>query len=278
MPTSKQKREAARRHLERQLQRRQQRESRRRQLTLISTVIGILVIFAVVIVGVVMLSNDNKKSPTAAGSTTPAASVTASASPTASATPNKISGTCSFTKGTAAAAKKVGLPATTVATKGTAVVKIATNRGELTFTLDRAKAPCTVASFVSLVKQKYYDNTSCHRLTTTGIYVLQCGDPTATGSGGPGYTIPDEYQGSETYGVGVLAMANTGAAHSGGSQFFIVWKDSTAGLGKTYTVFGTVTAGMPVVQSVAKAGSDNANGSGDGKPKLPLKFTTATTA
>ncbi len=103
---------------------------------------------------------------------------------------------------------------------------IATSVGTLEATLDADKAPCTVNSFVSLAKQGFFDNTPCHRLTTAGIYVLQCGDPTGTGTGGPGYTIPDEFSTTDTYGPGTLAMANTGQPNSGGSQFFIVYKNT----------------------------------------------------
>jgi len=120
----------------------------------------------------------------------------------------------------------------------TAVVK--TTIGDMTFTLDADKAPCTVNSFISLAQQNYFNASHCHRLTTLdtgGIAVLQCGDPTATGSGGPGYTYADEVDGSETYGPGVLAMANRGP-DTNGSQFFIVYDDSP--LDPAYTVFGHV--------------------------------------
>ena len=120
----------------------------------------------------------------------------------------------------------------------TATVK--TTIGDMTFTLDADRAPCTVNSFVSLAQQNYFQPSICHRLTTLetgGIAVLQCGDPTGTGSGGPGYTYADEVDGSETYGPGVLAMANRGA-DTNGSQFFIVYGDSP--LDPAYTVFGHV--------------------------------------
>jgi peptidyl-prolyl cis-trans isomerase B (cyclophilin B) len=165
-------------------------------------------------------------------------------------------------------------PPASAPTTGTVTVDVTTSQGPMSFELDRAGAPCTVASFVSLVRQKYFDRTSCHRLTTAGIYVLQCGDPTGTGTGGPGYTVPDEYTGAEKYTTGVLAMANTGAANSGGSQFFIVNKDTQ--LPAKYTVFGTVRTGMAVVDKVAAKGTDDSNGAGDGKPKLPITIDTMT--
>ena len=116
-------------------------------------------------------------------------------------------------------------------------------------------------SFVSLAEQGYFDNTPCHRLTTaqTQIYVLQCGDPTGTGTGGPGYTIPDELTGTETYPPGTLAMANTGQPDSGGSQFFIVYQATTHP--PNYTVFGHISpAGVKAVQKLAAKGTDNAFG------------------
>jgi peptidyl-prolyl cis-trans isomerase B (cyclophilin B) len=174
-------------------------------------------------------------------------------------------------------ARKVNPPATTATATSSVPVTIETNVGTLTASLDAAAAPCTVASFVSLADQGYFDNTPCHRLTTQGIYVLQCGDPTGTGTGGPGYTIPDELHGTEDYSPGTLAMANTGQPNSGGSQFFIVYKDSTAGLRKLYTVFGHLDKkGLAAVQKVAAKGSDNSNGPGDGAPNEPVTITKVT--
>ncbi len=148
----------------------------------------------------------------------------------------------------------------------------------MTFTLDGAAAPCNVQSIAYLATKGYYDNTPCHRLVTSGIYVLQCGDPTGTGSGGPGYTAKDENLTNADYSqVGTIAMANSGA-DTNGSQFFIICKDSSTGLQKTYTVIGKVTAGMDIVQKVAAAGEDDSNGTGDGKPKLAITFTKVTAA
>jgi peptidyl-prolyl cis-trans isomerase B (cyclophilin B) len=142
----------------------------------------------------------------------------------------------------------------------------------MTFTLNRAAAPCAVENFVSLATQKYFDATPCHRLTTGTVSVLQCGDPTGTGSGGPGYSFGDELTGKEKYTKGVLAMANSGP-NTNGSQFFIVYKDSQ--LGPNYTVFGTVSKGLAVVEKVAAKGSNPPN---DGPPKLPIKLTKLTVA
>jgi peptidyl-prolyl cis-trans isomerase B (cyclophilin B) len=122
-----------------------------------------------------------------------------------------------------------------------------------------------VNSFVFLAVKKYFNKTHCHRLTTSGIFVLQCGDPTGTGSGGPGYKFDDENLTGATYPAGTVAMANSGP-NTNGSQFFLVYKDSTQ-LQPKYTPFGTIVSGLNIIQNVAKAGSDNANGPGDGHPK-----------
>ena len=125
-----------------------------------------------------------------------------------------------------------------------------------------------VHAFLSSSKG-YFNNTPCHRLTTAGIYVLQCGDPTGTGSGGPGYTHSGrEPQAHATYPAGTVAMANTGQPHTGGSQFFFVYANTD--LPRQYTPFGHVTAGLDVLQRIARAGSDNSNGAGDGRPLQPV--------
>lgn len=279
MPTDKQRREASRRHLERQLERRTKREQSRKRFALIASIVGTVVVIGLVVGLVIGLGgNDSGTKHQAAAGPSPTPTDT-----NVLTTPNGPKyGDCTFKKG-GQAAKPVTVPKDgKVPTTGTVQVQVATNRGDLTFTLNRAAAPCTVYSFASLVKQGYYDKTPCHRLVTSGFFVLQCGDPTGTGTGGPGYTIPDEALGNESYPAGTIAMARTPAANSGGSQFFIVYKDSPdlkQNLGtKQYTVFGQVTSGLSVVQKVAAAGSDNANGQGDGKPKLSTEITSMAVA
>ena len=149
---------------------------------------------------------------------------------------------------------------------------IQTNCGTIVVKLDGKNAPHTVNSFAFLAGKHYFDNTPCHRLTTSGIYVLQCGDPTGTGTGGPGYTIPDENLKGAKYPAGTLAMANTGQPHTGGSQFFFCY-DNTQ-LPPQYTPFGTVTSGLDVLKKIAAAGSDDSNGPGDGAPKQPVVITS----
>jgi peptidyl-prolyl cis-trans isomerase B (cyclophilin B) len=159
-----------------------------------------------------------------------------------------------------------------VANAGTATLTLMLNKAPLTLTLDQERTPCTTNSFVSLARQGYFDGTACHRLADSGIFVLQCGDPTATGTGGPGYQFADELTGEETYPAGTLAMANAGAG-TNGSQFFIVFDDTQ--LAPNYTVFGMVdAAGLKAVRAIAAGGQDGSWGDGTGKPKLPAVITS----
>lgn len=176
--------------------------------------------------------------------------------------------TCKY-EATADAAKDVGLPpATGVANTGTLGYTLQLNGDKIPVNLDRVNAPCTVNSFVSVAGQGYFDGTACHRLVDANqLFVLQCGDPTGTGSGGPGYEFADELSGKETYPAGTLAMANAGPG-TNGSQFFIVYGDSQ--LSPAYTVFGhTGAAGIKVLSAIAAGGQDDSYGDGSGKPLLP---------
>ena len=151
--------------------------------------------------------------------------------------------------------------------------RLHTDQGVITIAALTAEAPCTTFSFRFLAEHQYFDRTHCHRLTTKGIYVLQCGDPTGTGSGGPGYSFNDENLTGATYPAGTVAMANAGP-NTNGSQFFFVWKDTT--LPPDYTPFGRVTGGMAVLQKIAAAGEDDQNGPGDGFPTLPVDISRVT--
>jgi len=183
--------------------------------------------------------------------------------------------TCDYPADTQSATRKVDPPPSTPDVQGKVPVTMKTSIGTLDATLDADATPCTVNSFVSLAKQGFFDKTPCHRLTTSQIFVLQCGDPSGTGTGGPGYTIPDELSGTETYGPGTLAMANTGQPNTGGSQFFIVYQST--GLPAQYPVFGTLPpAGVKLVQKVASQGTDNAFGQGDGHPKVKVTLDQVT--
>jgi peptidyl-prolyl cis-trans isomerase B (cyclophilin B) len=152
---------------------------------------------------------------------------------------------------------------------------IVTNHGDIGLELDNQKAPCTVKNFISLAGQGFFDNTRCHRLTVgADLHILQCGDPTATGTGGPGYRFPNEYPSNQyrltdpamttpvVYPRGTLAMANSGPG-TNGSQFYLVYADSF--LPPTYPVFGTIDAkGLAALDKIAAGGVIGSTG--DGKP------------
>jgi peptidyl-prolyl cis-trans isomerase B (cyclophilin B) len=169
-------------------------------------------------------------------------------------------------------------PAMSIDKSAKYTLDLATTCGEIDIALKASAAPHTVNSFDFLAGKGYFDHTKCHRLTTNGIYVLQCGDPTGSGSGGPGYTIPDENLKdkslkSNVYPAGTVAMANTGQAHTGGSQFFLVYQDSQ--LPPSYTPFGTISeSGMKVLKKIAAAGEST--GAGDGAPNATVVINKAT--
>jgi peptidyl-prolyl cis-trans isomerase B (cyclophilin B) len=149
---------------------------------------------------------------------------------------------------------------------------ITTNCGDIVLALDGAKAPQTVASFVSLAGGDYWADSPCHRLTTAGIFVLQCGDPLGGAGPGPGYTFGIENAPADgSYPKGTLAMARTSDPNSNGGQFFIVYDDTTLPTeGGGYSIFGTVTAGMDIVEKIAAAGV--AGGAEDGTPAAPISI------
>jgi peptidyl-prolyl cis-trans isomerase B (cyclophilin B) len=177
---------------------------------------------------------------------------------------------CSYTR-TGKPARKVNLPPSNhVPMHGRVHAVIEMTSGKIGVQLDRSRAPCTVNSFVSLAKQGFYDKTSCPRLTSDAIYILQCGDPTGTGHGGPGYSFPDELSGDEKYPAGTVAMANSGP-NSNGSQFFLVYRKSK--IDPKYTVFGTMDKpGRKVLSKIAAQGDDGSNPNGGGKPKANAKI------
>jgi peptidyl-prolyl cis-trans isomerase B (cyclophilin B) len=149
-------------------------------------------------------------------------------------------------------------------------VTVYTDQGRIGIDLAADAAPCTVNSFLTLARAGFFTGIQCHRLTTEGIYVLQCGDPTGTGAGGPGYRFDDEnlpVGQQPAYPRGTVAMANGGPG-TNGSQFFLVYRDSD--IDPNYSVFGTVTTGLDVLEKVAAAGTDDANGPGDGRPKREI--------
>ncbi|MFE1881412.1 peptidylprolyl isomerase [Streptomyces diastatochromogenes] len=263
------RRQLAREKFLRQQQRRTSaRRKARMRNSVIASVLGVVVIGSVALYTTGVLKNDDDKKTNASADVTP------------SATPSsKAPDPCE--KPAAGAIKKETWkkePAMSIDTSAKYTMKLATTCGDIGIALKTSAAPHTVNSFDFLAGKGFFDHTKCHRLTTNGIYVLQCGDPTGLGSGGPGYTIPDEnlkdasLKGNK-YPAGTVAMANTGQKHTGGSQFFLVYKDSP--LPPSYTPFGTIdAAGMKVLNKIAAAGENT--GAGDGAPNATVVINKAT--
>ena len=257
-------RKLARERLARRAERQAQHDRKVRQITISG--LAALAVVAIIVGGFFIFKpSPHSAAAAAAPSPSPATVPSAAPSPSPSATVavQEPAHQCTYTP-SGTAARKVKLPASRPDFKAGYQATIATNRGDIKIKLLNSAATCTVNSFVSLAEQNYFNSTSCHRLTTKGIYVLQCGDPTGTGSGGPGYSFNDENLAGATYKTATVAMANSGP-NTNGSQFFLVYKNSP--LPPSYTPFGTIDGGLNVIQQVAKAGSDNANGPGDGHPK-----------
>jgi peptidyl-prolyl cis-trans isomerase B (cyclophilin B) len=209
----------------------------------------------------------------AACGTTPSVDPLASTRPSASgaSTPAETGPKDCEYVATGDAARPVNPPTETGVPKtGTTRYVMTTNEGPITLTMDRSKAPCTVHSFTSLADQGFFDKTRCPRLSNKGLFILQCGDPTGTTSGGPGYVFADETTGNERYKAGVVAMANSGP-NTNGSQFFIVFADSE--LQPDYTIFATIDAkSLDVVKKIVADGDDGSNPYGGGKPKNPAEI------
>jgi peptidyl-prolyl cis-trans isomerase B (cyclophilin B) len=214
------------------------------------------------------------RSPGTSASPTPTPSASATPSPTPT-TVTEPATHCTYTP-SGKAARKVTLPSATPDYKATYQATIGTNRGDIVIDLLNSKATCTVNSFVHLAEAGFYNNTPCPRLTTSGFYIIQCGDPTGTGSGGPGYAFESENLTSATYPAGTLAMANSGSADSNGSQFFLVYQDSSS-LPPDYTPFGEIVSGLNILQTVGKAGyGPPDNPAGGGKPKESVQIESVT--
>jgi peptidyl-prolyl cis-trans isomerase B (cyclophilin B) len=193
-------------------------------------------------------------------------------------------GSCVYTQDTGAnstVVKGATMPpsAPTVSTKP-ATMTINTDYGTMVATLDPAKAPCTVHALLHLAQTKYFDNTACHRETAgpeAAFSVLQCGDPTGSGQGSPGFTYKNENTSGVNYNRGVIAMANAGP-DTNGSQFFINYanpsEEGAQALAGNYTVFGEITQGLDILDKITSPGV--AEGGNDGAPATHPKITSIT--
>ncbi len=267
--SSKREREYARRRYEeyqrRQAERAALRAKRRRQ-SIVASVAAVGVV-AVVLAAFLVVGGGDDDTTAAPGGATATSTAPADACPAPTTPPP------------ATPKQWATAPAADTAKGKTYTMTLKTSCGDVVLSLDGSKAPQAVASTVFLGRNGFYDGTRCHRLTTQGIFVLQCGDPTQTGGGGPGYSYgPVENAPADgVYKAGTVAMARQGEkGDSMGSQFFLVYEDSpipsdTAG---GYTVLGTVTSGLDVVRKVADAGETG--GAGDGAPSTPISIDAVT--
>ena len=256
------------------------RQQRKRGVIALSVILGAALVAS--LLAVFLPGGTPKKHPTAS----PSKSASATPSATTVAEPAHH---CTYTK-TGTAARTVSLPSAAPDYTASYTATINTNLGKIAVNLENSKATCTVNSFVHLAEAGYFNNIQCARMVTSGIYVLQCGDPYATAAtkltcsstskvntGTPGYEFASENLSGAKYPAGTVAMANEGSASTNGSQFFIVYKDSTSGLTASYTPFATVSSGLGIVQNVAKGGySCQYAQAGGGVPKKKVIIDSVT--
>jgi cyclophilin family peptidyl-prolyl cis-trans isomerase len=256
MATTKRERQKAAR---RQKMEQMEREAKRRKNLRRAVIVAIV---AVLVIGSAALLFSGKSTPTttstAATTTTTTATTTTTTASTAQAKVNAIAVGAGCPASTSARVNTLTWktpPAMTIDKSKTYYAHFVTTAGSFVVKLDAATAPITVNNFVFLARHKYYNCVIFHRVIPG--FVVQGGDPTGTGSGGPGYTIADELPkaGSPTYPLYSLAMANTGAANTGGSQFFIITGPSGEQLPATYSLFGQVISGQSVAKAINNAGS-----------------------
>lgn len=249
MPSSKREREYERRRYEKWQERQAAKRAQRRRQRIIAGAVAAVLVLGVGATTAVLLGRDDSD-----------ATANATGTPTATSTAATIGGE-------ARTGNDGEVPDASLAEDRTWTGDLTLNTGDVGFELDGKAAPQAVANFVTLAQEGYFDGTDCHRLTTDGLFVLQCGDPTATGTGGPGYTFgPVENAPADgVYPAGTIAMARSSAEDSQGSQFFIVYEDTELPTdGGGYTVFGQVTSGLDVIQAIADAGV--VDGATDGQP------------
>jgi len=268
--SSKRRKALAAAKLERQTARREQRESEHRRRMRIGW--GIAALVAVIGVAVFVLWPSGSSDDVAAPD--PNASASASAEPSTAASAVALEGCDPAPTPPTEPLSFDAAPEMSPGDQTDLELVLDTNCGEIVIDTDADAAPETVNAMLYLAEEGYFDSTLCHRLTTEGIKVLQCGDPTATGTGSPGFTIPDENlpeAGDSNYPAGTVAMANAGPGTSG-SQFFLVYEDTT--LPPSYTIWGQVSSGLDIVEQVAAAGV--AGGGTDGAPAAPIGIEAAT--
>jgi peptidyl-prolyl cis-trans isomerase B (cyclophilin B) len=287
VPTNEQRRASAKRKLERQKERRDQ-QARRRRLAIVGGSVAAVVV-GVAVVATVFLTNQEHKNTQSSATSTSSSAAPGTSSGTPSLPPFKaaanLGANCQYEPSAEQASKPATLPRQGKVPTDPAQVSVSmvTNQGNIGLLLANNESPCTVNSFASLAQQKFFDGTKCHRLTASPTSsVLQCGDPTGDGTGGPGYQFPNEYPTDQykpddpavhepvVYPRGTLAMANRGP-NTNGSQFFMVYKDTQ--LPPEYTVFGKIQQdGLATLDKIAKGGV--AGGGQDGQPTTEVTITS----
>lgn len=271
MASSKRARDLARAKYERQTAKRNARRKSSRKTAFIAAGVTI----AVVVAGTLVIA----KWPEGDTSASPESSASPSASPSAPPAPVPTPSGVNCTDATAATRTATYPKAADQKLKPGTTLTLNTNCGPVTIAMDVKAAPVTTNAIAFLAANDFYSNAGCHRLVVEGIFVVQCGSPSNDGQGGPGFKLPDENLptgGPNDYPTGTVAMANAGKG-TGGSQFFLVYKDSTLDPAD-YTIFGQITGGLDVVQYVAAQGvaPDSPSGLSDGPPAQPLIIKTAT--
>lgn len=271
MAPSKRERDEERRRYAEHLRRQEEQAAARRRRGRVLAVVGAVVAAALVVAALLTaLGGGPEDEPVAAPSPAPSTSAPTAAPDADNPCPVPETGAVTDPPQFDAAPE----PGSSTATSAV----IATTCGDVVVELLPDAAPQAVASFAFLAEQNFFSGTPCHRLVTSGIFVLQCGDPTATGQGGPGYSFGpvENAPADDVYPAGTLAMARVGGdGESNGSQFFLVFEESSipSDAAGGYTVFGRVTEGLDVVQTIAEGGT-----AADGvAPARPLSIEGVTT-
>ena len=257
------------------------KQTRNQKARRTSAIVGTALLAVLIIGGVflVVTNDDDDTSNTATPAATPAASAPATGAAPSAAASADVKSACPpvDVKAPAKPQQFAKAPDKKAAENKNWTFTLKTTCGDVVMDLDGKKAPQAVSSFLFLARSKFFDGVPCHRLVTEGIYVLQCGDPTGTGSGGPGYSYGpvENAPKGDLYKAGTIAMARQGGnGNSMGSQFFLVYKDSTipSDAGGGYTVMGDITKGLNVVNKVAGTGAAPPDGTGNTAPLSPISI------